>query len=172
MSTDNILLLSLWIHVPMVTIWIGLVMFDLYAILAPGLDTAQRARLLTWSCPFVMVAIPVIAATGIWQTIHNPLGDVTSWAALGALKEKTYGYALFWKHGFVLATFAMTVYVRFFLAKRLAVTTASVAASSTTGISSGDAGALPRSILWVSLANAAACLGALMFATRMIWTLH
>jgi hypothetical protein len=167
LSIDNITQVTLWIHVPLVTAWIGLVMFDLYAMLAPGLEAAQRARLLTWSRPFVVVAIPIIIATGIWQTIHNPLGDLNSFSALTALREKTsYGSMLFWKHGFVIATFALTIYARFFLAPRLILATD---AFSLEGI--GTVG-LQRSILWVSLANAAMCLGALMLATRMIWLLH
>ncbi len=167
MSTDLITLISLWVHVPLVTAWIGLVMFDLFAILAPGLETAQRARLLTWSRPFVVIAIPIIIATGIWQTIHNPLGELTSFSALNALRERTaYGSALFWKHGCVLATFALTVYTRFYLGPRLSLVTAPFSPPPVGTVE------FQRSILWVSLANAAACLGALLLATRMIWLLH
>ena len=144
----------------MITAWIGLVMLDLFTMLAPGLELHQRLRLVVWSRPFVVIAIPVIIATGVWQTIFNPITVVDSIDALEKLREGTvYGTALFWKHGFVLITFALTVYVRFVVAPRALVSGAS---------DDGD----QQSLVWLSLANGGACMGALLFATRMIWTLH
>ena len=168
MGRDDLTLLSLWVHIPLVTAWIGLVMFDLFVALAPGLATAQRGRLITWSRPFVVLAIVVIMATGIWQTMENPFGvPVTSYSTLQDLKDRTYGEALFYKHIFVAITFALTVLVRFFLAPRL---TASAAVTDSGSIASGAA--LERSVLWLSVLKLGACLAALLFATRMVWELH
>ena len=167
MDRDTLTLLSLWVHIPLVTAWIGLVMFDVFAALAPGLTTAQRGRLITWSRPSAIASIVIIIVTGIWQTMENPLGvPVNSYSTLQDLRERTYGLALFYKHVFVFITFGLTVLVRFVLAPRLVA----VAAAA----SSGDAAAprLERSVLWLSVLNLAACLGALVFATRMVWELH
>jgi hypothetical protein len=159
-------LLALWLHVPFVTAWVGLVMLDVIALIAPGLTTEQRARIVAWSRPFSIVAIVVILATGVWQTIYNPIREVTSYAALAELRTTTmYGHSLFWKHGFVMATFALTLVARFWIAPRLLALSAR----------SSDATALPgmeRTLFWVSSLNLAACLAALVLATRMIWALH
>jgi putative copper export protein len=154
-------LVSLWIHVPLVTAWIGLAMLDLLVVCAPGLMTEQRARILTWSRPFTIGAIIVIMFTGVWQTIFNPIREVTSYAELSNLRNTTmYGHALFWKHGFVMATFALTILARFWLAPRLL-------ASEAAGSEGSE-----RTLFWVTSLNVAACVGALVLATRMIWTLH
>jgi hypothetical protein len=166
-DTDTVTLLSLAIHVPLVTAWIGFVMWDVFAAAAPGLSADQRGRMIAWSRPLVVGGVIVILATGIWQTIHNPLGpEVTSWSTLQELKAKTYGLALFWKHGFVLATFVLTIVVRFLLAPRLA------AGTETAGSAGTRTAILPRSLLWLSFLNLLACLGALVMATRMVWELH
>lgn len=168
MSRDDLLLFSLWVHVPFVTAWIGLVMFDVYAALAPGLNLAQRGRMIAWSRPFVIVAILVIMVTGIWQTMENPFLRVTSFETLEQLRERTlYGKALFVKHGFVLATFVLTVIVRFVLAPRLAM-------PAVAGGGSEVSSKLPlqRTVLWLSVLNLVACLGALILATRMVVELH
>ena len=158
-------LISLWIHVPLVTAWIALAMLDLLVVCAPGLTNEQRGRILTWSRPFTIGAIIVIMFTGVWQTIYNPVREVTSYAELSNLRETTmYGYALFWKHGFVVATFALTIIARFWLAPRL------LASSPTT--SQGGPAPAERTLFWVTSLNLAACVGALVLATRMIWTLH
>lgn len=166
MSTGDWTLLSLWIHIPLVIAWIGLVIYDVLVSLAPGLSDAQRGRMVAWSRPFVLISIVVIMATGIWQTWHNPIGpEVTSYDTLEELRDKTYGLALFWKHIFVLTTFVLTIAVRFVVAPRIA------AVPPTTGAA---AGVLEReqTMLWLSLLNLAACLMALIFATRMVWELH
>lgn len=161
-------LLSLWVHLPIVTAWIGLVMFDVFAGLAPGLSAEQRGRMIAWSRPFVIVAIIVIMVTGIWQTMDNPLGpEVRSWSTLQELKEKTYGLSLFYKHIFVAITFALTLVVRFGLAPRLMA-----GAQRTGGGAIAATLQLERAIVWLSAANLLACLLALIFATRMVWELH
>jgi len=160
-------LLSLYVHVPVVTLWIGLVMLDVYATLVPGLEPGQRERMITWSRPLTILAIVVILVTGVWQTMENPLQPgIRSYAELEKLRENTYGLALFWKHGFVLATFGLTLLVRFFLAPRMG---ADVTASD-----GGAAVAAPRlqMVRWLSLLNLAACAGALVMTTLMIWQLH
>jgi putative copper export protein len=161
-------LIALWLHVPFVTVWVGLVMLDLFASIAPGLDPIQRGRMLTWSRPFVILALVVIIATGTWQTIYNPFNVVTSIDALERLRSTTvYGMALFWKHGFVLVTFGLTILTRFVLAPRL-VTAALVEEGEE------DLGAIQqlRTISWIAAANLMACLAALLLATRMVWELH
>jgi hypothetical protein len=159
-------LLSLYVHVPFVTMWIGLAMLDSYATIVPGLEPGQRARMISWSRPFTLLAIAVILVTGIVQTIENPfLPGISSYAELERLREGTYGLALFWKHGFVLATFGLTLLVRFFLAPRI------------TMVAAGDGGAAAAGsrlqlVRWLSLLNLAACLGALVMTTLMLWQLH
>lgn len=171
MDTGDWTLLSLWIHIPIVTAWIGLVMFDVFAATGSGLTTEQRGRMLTWSRGFVLVAIVVIMVTGVWQTMKNPLGEVSSYSDLSTLrKETTYGFALFIKHGFVVATFALTLLVRFVLAPRLLAAPAAVTAGGAT--TAADDQPTLRLVRWLSIVNLLACLGALIFATRMVWELH
>jgi len=170
MSVDKtgLTLIALWIHVPVVTAWIELVMLDLLATLAPGLQAVQRGQIISWSKPFVFVAVAVILITGIWQTIYNPFNVVSSVDALERLRTTTvYGMVLFWKHGFVLATFALTYATRFVLAPRLVTV-----ALTTGGTDTEDSGRILRSIRGIAAANLAACLGALLLATRMVWELH
>lgn len=169
MDRDRLELLSLWVHVPLVTAWIGLVMWDVFAAMIPGVAAEQRARMLSWSRPFVIGAIVVIMVTGIWQTMTNPLLEVSSWATLEALRERTYGLALFWKHGYVLITFALTVIVRFVLAPRLAARELAVSVGPGTGSATVE---LERRILWLSVLNLAACFGALLLTTLMVYQLH
>jgi hypothetical protein len=177
MDRQDWLLISLWIHVPFITAWIGLVMLDSVAVFAPGLQEQQRARLLLWSRAFVLVAIPVILVTGIWQTMENPFYRVESYSGLSQLRARTlYGDLLFWKHGFVLATFGLTILVRFILAPRL------MAGATGTAMSSGgamsmfgmldDAQRASRLAKLSTLLNLLACLGAVLLATRMVAELH
>jgi uncharacterized membrane protein len=155
-------LIALWIHVPFVTAWIGLVLLDLLITLAPGLQPVQRGQIIAWSKPFVILAVVVIMITGVWQTIYNPFNEASSYEALERLRTTTvYGMVLFWKHGFVLATFVLTYATRFVLAPRL------VAAPT-----ADDGDRILRSIRGIAAANVAACLGALLLATRMVWELH
>jgi len=161
-------LIALWLHVPFVTVWVGLVMLDLFASIAPGLDPLQRGRMISWSRPFVILAVVVILATGIWQTIFNPFNEVNSIDALERLRSTTiYGMALFWKHGFVLVTFALTFATRFVLGPRLMATALMEAVDD-----EASSARQLRSISWIAAANLMACLAALLLATRMVWELH
>ncbi|MBI2761509.1 MAG: hypothetical protein HYX51_08800 [Chloroflexi bacterium] len=168
----NLTLLSLWVHIPVVTAWIGLVMFDVFAAAAPGLEPGQRKRMLLWSRPFVIAAIILILLTGIRQTIDTPFtgatgGQVTSWARLEKLRDTTYGLALFWKHGAVLATFALTILVRFILAPRITAGELYISGAGV-AVAQAQASSTLRLILWASVLNLAACLGALMMVAIMV----
>jgi putative copper export protein len=166
---DDVTLVSLWIHVPFITTWIGLVMLDAFATFAPGLSGGQRAGIIAWSRPFVLLAIPVILATGIWQTMENPFYRVESYSDLSELRHRTlYGDLLFWKHACVIATFVLTIAVRFVLAPRLQAGSLALAGP-------GDGALAADSFRLVqagAVLNLAACLGALLLATRMVVELH
>jgi hypothetical protein len=169
----DLTLISLWFHIPLVTAWIGLVMFDLFAGAAPGLTLAQRARLLGWSRPFVLVAIVLILLTGIRQTMDNPFLHVDSWSTLEKLRDKPYGLALFWKHGCVLATFTPTIVVRFVLAPRLAEEARGEPATiAPGGVAAAVMSPTRRLIVGLSALNLVTCAGALILATVMVWQLH
>jgi hypothetical protein len=166
--------LSLWVHVPFIVAWIGLVMVDVVAMFAPGFERAQRARLLLWSRPFAVVAIVAIIVTGVWQTIENPFYPLSSYSDLNELKRRTlYGDLLFWKHVFVIATFVLTIATRFILAPRLRDDGggAVVTGGGALAFIGGGENVLNLTRLG-SLANLLACLGAILFATRMVWELH
>jgi putative copper export protein len=169
MSRDDFTLLSILIHVPFITAWIGLVMFDAFAAYAPGIDEAQRPRLIAWSQKFTLIAIAVIMVTGIWQTMENPFVKVDSYNDLNVLKERTlYGDLLFWKHVFVVATFGLTLINRFYLAPRalsgyVAGTDGTVAVIQAPAVS-----VLKMTVLL----NLLACLLALLLASRMVMELH
>ena len=173
-------LLSLWIHLPLVTAWVGSVMWDVFASSAPGLSAAQRGRLITWQRALTILAIVVIMVTGIRQTVDNPFNRVTSYSDLKALRDDTtYGMALFLKHGCVLATFVLTLLVRFYFAPRLLRDSLGTGTEGNPGVvtSAGTVVAEPVSrdlalTRWLSILNLLACLGALIFATRMVWELH
>jgi len=178
MDRQDITLVSLWVHVPFIMVWIALVMFDAFAAFAP-MTGGQRARIFSWSRLFVLVGIPVIMITGIWQTIENPFFRVDAYSKLSELRDRTlYGDLLFWKHGFVLATFGLTILVRFILAPRLVTSEApepvsvgpSGAAVATTDAATSD-GTL-RLIQIATVLNLLACLGAVLLATRMVAELH
>ena len=158
MSAEEWVLVSLLIHVPIVVGWIGLVGLEAFLCTARELPGGQRLR------PIVAMRWPTVAllvifmVTGIWQTMYNPFLVVDSWATLQELKDTTtYGLALFWKHGFVLATVGLSVASRFVLAPA-ALRRGDAAAS----------GAL-RAVVWLNLL---ACLFTLLATTRMTMTLH
>jgi putative copper export protein len=169
-DTGDWTLLSLWIHIPMVTAWIGLVMVDGYASSIPGLTVEQRGRMIAWSRTATLILIAIILITGIWQTMKNPFTEVSSYSELETLRESTYGFSLFIKHIFVIATFALTLAVRFYFAPRLSAGPALAAGAAGRGV------AVERrelaAVRWLSALNLLACLGALVFATRMVWELH
>ena len=180
MDRQDITLVSLWVHVPFIMTWIALVMFDGFAAFAPMLRGDQRARILTWSRLFVLLAIPVIMVTGIWQTIENPFFRVDAYSKLSELRDRTlYGDLLFWKHGFVLATFGLTILVRFILAPRLGgsdnidpVIAGSSGGAAVAAEAPAAAGTTLRLIQVATVLNLAACLGAVLLATRMVVELH
>ena len=173
MDRQDLTIISLWVHVPFIIAWIGLVMLDVVALFGPGLEREQRARLLLWSRPFVILAIAVIMVTGIWQTIENPFYRVESWSGLSELKKRSlYGDLLFWKHVFVVATFGLTLITRFYLAPRLRDGVGAVVAGgggAMAMLGGADVFSLTRTAVVVNLA---ACLGAVLLATRMVWELH
>lgn len=171
-------LISLWVHIPFVTAWIGLVMWDFFAATAPGLASVQRGRLIAASRWFTLLAIVVIMITGIRQTMDNPFQWVGSYAQLQELRKITYGDALFWKHVCVFISFALVLPVRFWLAPRLrsgrdddadglTITGGGTAALTTPAVAQAT-----RLIAGLTAVNLLFCLGALIYATRMIWTLH
>ncbi len=175
MDSDTFTLISLWIHIPLVTAWIGVVLLDTFVSAVPGLSPPQRGRMIGWFRPFIVAAIVIILLTGVWQTINNPLSAIGSYADLSRMRETTtYGLSLFLKHGFVLATFILTLFVHFWLAPRL--TAAHAGAPSVTGAEVAVASSAPagqeRTIFWLSVLNLLACLGALIMTTRMVWELH
>ena len=166
-------MISLWVHVPFIMAWIGLVMLDVVALFAPGLEREQRARLLLWSRPFVLLAIGVILVTGIWQTIENPFYRVESWSGLSELKKRSlYGDLLFWKHVFVIATFGLTLITRFYLAPRLRDESDGAVVASGSALAMVSRTNAMTLIKLAALGNLGACLGAVMLATRMVFELH
>jgi putative copper export protein len=179
-DTGDWTLLSLWVHIPVVTIWIGLVMLDAFASSAPELSQEQRGRLIAWSRWPTLVLIAIILITGVWQTMKNPFSEVGSYSELKALREDTtYGMALFLKHGAVLATFILTLVVRFYFAPRLlhphTATVTDVPATVPAGGTAAMAAPATQNLAavrWLSILNLLACLAALIFATRMVWELH
>jgi putative copper export protein len=174
----DLTLLSLWVHIPLVTAWIGMVMLSVFASSVPGLSLEQRGRMIAWFRPFIVVAVVVILITGVWQTMRNPFMEVNSYTELRALRDTTYGFSLFVKHGFVLATFILTPIVHFYFAPRLmnpaAVGTPGGPPVSDTLVATARE-PVTRDLAatrWLSVLNLLACLGALVMATRMIWELH
>lgn len=180
MDTGDWTLLSLWVHIPVVTVWIGLVMWDLFASSAPDLSVAQRGRLIARSRWPTLVLIVVILVTGIWQTMKNPFSEVSSYSELEALRDDTtYGMALFLKHGAVLATFVITLIVRFYFAPRLLHPSTGTVTDVPATVPAGGTAAVAApatqnlaAVRWLSAVNLLACLAALILATRMVWELH
>jgi putative copper export protein len=166
-SKSDLTLVSLLVHVPFVTAWIGLVMFDAFAALSPGLTPEQRGRFIARTRWIAIAAIAVILVTGIWQTMENPFVKVDSWATLEKLRTKTtYGEALFYKHIFVIATFVLTLFNRFVLAPRMVGAVAVTSSERLTALT------LQRSLTWATLLNVVACFGAVVLAARMEIELH
>jgi hypothetical protein len=129
LGESTITLTMLWIHVPFAVAWIGIAMLDAFLAVAPGLTAAQRASLIRLTLPFVLVAIPVIIVTGVWQTVYNPVTTPRwSWDLLDELKQSTYGWALFYKHVFVVGTLLATLAIKLVLIRRLAVPSLAVPA--------------------------------------------
>ena len=164
-STRNTLLfISLVIHVPAAIVWLGLALFDLFVVAVPFLSPAQRGGLLMRPRWLVVGLIPVILLTGIYQTINNPFNTLTDIASLEALRnETTYGFALFLKHGFVIASWVLTLALSFWVAPRLIA----FADDTTAG-----AAKPPRLFDLAAWANFLACGALVLCVTVMIFQLH
>jgi hypothetical protein len=176
MSESSLTLAMLWVHVPFAVAWIGIALFDAFLAVAPGLSAGQRATLIRWTQPFVLIAIPVIVITGIWQTVYNPITEpMWSFAILDQLKRYTYGWALFYKHIFVVGSLVATLAIKLVLVRRLA---AAEAATSATPVRTGVAAAASpsptsdRQLQAGAWANVACCLGILICVVLMVWQLH
>lgn len=158
MSIATWTLVSLLVHVPVVVAWIGLVGLEVFLCTVRDIPGGQRLdpiAAMRW--PTVALLL-VIIVTGIWQTMHNPFVTVSSWQTLEKLKDTTnYGMALFWKHGFVIATVVLSLASRFVIAPR--------------ALLRGDhaASGMLRVVVWLNLL---ACLMTLLATTRMTITLH
>lgn len=162
MDPENAILVSLLIHVPAVVTWIAFAAVEAAVLVIPELANGHRARVmraLRWPTLFLIL---VIMVTGVWQTIDNPFQTVTSWETLEHLRETTtYGFALFVKHIFVVATFALSILIRFPLAGRLLQRSEADGAEATIGF-------IPLAV-WL---NVAACLATIVATTRMTVSLH
>jgi plastocyanin len=158
------LLISLMIHIPTAILWLGLVLYDAIVVAVPFLTPAQRGSLLHRPRWLVLVSIPVILTTGIYQTIYNPINTVTDIASLENLRNTTtYGFALFLKHGFVLASWAMMLAMTYWFAPRLVAFADDIRPEAVTP------SRLPGLLAW---ANVAACIGLLTCVAVMVFQLH
>lgn len=186
MSESTITLVMLWVHVPFAVAWIGVALMGAVLAVAPGLAPSQRAALIRLTLPFVMVAVPVIIVTGVWQTVYNPVTRPQwSWALLEELRRSTYGMALFYKHVFVVATLVATLAIKLVLVRRLRLQMDESAPLSRVGMGSlavsgtGAAGAVAtdargadRPLGVVSWVNVACCLAILVCVVLMVYQLH
>jgi hypothetical protein len=176
MTTETITLILLWVHVPFAIAWIGIAMLDAFLAITPGLLPRQRAALIRSTLPIVLVAIPVIILTGIWQTVYNPLTRPQwSLALLDDLRRTTYGQALFYKHVFVVGTLLATLAIKLVLIRRLEATIAQPVA---VGAGGGDVAPVgqdsgePRLLRTVAWINVLFCLAIIMCVVLMVWQLH
>ena len=88
---------------------------------SPYLSVAQRADLLRRPRWLILAVIPLFGITGTYQTIYNPFVTITDFETAEAFRATSaYAQALFWKHGFVLLSMALTLAVTFWLAPRMA----------------------------------------------------
>jgi plastocyanin len=176
------LFISLAIHIPAAIAWLGIVLYQAIVVAVPFLSPAQRGELLARPKWLAIATIPIFTATGIYQTIYNPISPVTDIASLEALRNETsYGLALFLKHGFVMASMALTLALSFWFAPRLAtlgsavrtkVATSSAQVDVDTG-PSGSSGASPFSLpALVAWANVAACVALLACVSVIVFQLH
>lgn len=177
MNESQITLIMLWVHVPFAIAWIGIAMLDAFLAVAPGLSATQRASLIRLTLPFVLVAIPVIIATGIWQTVYNPLTRPQwSWAILEELRGSAYGRALFYKHVFVVASLAATLAIKLVLVRRLAgaafATGAPAGGGAAVALSSGGGSSVDRPLQAVGWLNVLCCLAILICVVLMVYQLH
>ncbi len=173
---QQLLLLSMVLHVPFSVAWIGVALYAIFVTTAPGLSTEQRGYLLLRTRALVLVSIPVLLLTGVFQTMYNPLTEpITSYATLSKLRATPYGTALFYKHGFVIATVIVTLALVFVLAGRLArAGSGTVAIGGATALAAGnpDAEGVRRQAMWLALLNGLLCLGLLLCVTYIVFSLR
>jgi plastocyanin len=169
-SARNVpLFISLAIHVPSAVTWLGIALYDLIVVAAPFLTPAQRGGLLQRPRWAVVALIPLILVTGVYQTINNPFSTLTDFASLEALRTTTtYGQALFFKHGFVLLSWALTLGLSFWVAPQLVAAAEPVAAAGA-GTAASPRGRLHHLIAW---GNLLACAALVLCVTVMIFQLH
>jgi plastocyanin len=183
------LFVSLAIHIPAAVAWLGVVLYQAVVGAVPFLSVAQRADLLRRPRWLILAVIPLFGITGTYQTIYNPFITITDFETAEAFRATSaYAQALFWKHGFVLLSMALTLAVTFWLAPRMAQSVAPVApvavasganpgpgATTVTIDAGGGSGTGPASPGRVSLlawANVASCLALLMCVAVMVFQLH
>ena len=98
-----------------------MVLYQAVVSAVPYLSTAQRADLLQRPRWLIVAAIPLFFLTGTYQTIFNPFVTITDFQTAEAFRATSaYAQALFWKHGFVLLSMALTLTVTFWIAPRMA----------------------------------------------------
>jgi uncharacterized cupredoxin-like copper-binding protein len=161
----DLLLVSLIVHIPAVTIFVGLALWDVFLTFMPGIERAQRARMIGKTAVLTLVLIAIIMVTGVYQTIENPFRSIRSYSDLHDLRsDTTYGMALFIKHAFVILTFILSPILRFYFAPRVA------------NVEAGPDGAAVASdaklLQLATVVNLALCMLALMAAARMTIELH
>jgi plastocyanin len=183
-ATGMPLFVSLAIHIPAAITWLGVVLYQAVVGAVPFLTTVQRADLLQRPRWLVLAAIPLFVVTGTYQTINNPFVTLTDFQTAEAFRATSaYAQALFYKHGFVLLSMALTLAVTFWLAPLLARSAATESLTGS-GEKAGDrvpagAGALGAigtagagRIPLVAWANVAACLALLLCVAVMVFQLH
>jgi len=165
LSRHDITLISLIFHIPAITLWVGLAMFDIFVLMTPGIAQDQRIRLITRFKWMSVVLIAIIMVTGIWQTLDNPFHRVDSFNTLEELRnDYTYGTALFIKHIFVFSTFGLSLLTRFYLAPR-----------TEESMAQGDGAVVMQQTKWLTWAavfNLALTLAAVVAAARVTIELH
>ena len=161
----DLLLISLIIHVPAISIWIGLSLWDTFVMVTPSIEQQEKARLIGKTAFLTLLLLVIILITGIYQTIENPFRSIESYNDLSNLRKDTdYGMALFVKHIFVILTFIVSPIIRFYLAPRAG----KVAMSSGGAAVAGDT----KLLMIATLVNFALCMAALVATSRMTFELH
>ncbi len=157
-------LISLMIHIPAAIAWLGIVLYDAIVVAVPFLTPAQRGSLLYGPRWLMLATIPLFALTGIYQTIFNPFGTITSYEDLSHLRAETaYGFALFLKHGFVFASMALTLALTYYFAPRLVAFADDIRPEAT------SPSRMPGLLAW---ANVLACVALLACVAVMVFQLH
>ncbi|MES4791760.1 MAG: hypothetical protein C4321_01100 [Chloroflexota bacterium] len=172
----QLLLLSMVLHVPFSVAWIGVALYAIFVTTVPGLSIEQRGYLLLRTRALVLVSLPVLLLTGVFQTMYNPLTEpITSYAMLSRLRATPYGAALFYKHGFVIATIVVTLALVFMLAGKLArAGSGALASSGAAALASVDPNAesIRRQATWLALLNGLICLSLLLCVTYIVFSLR